>query len=83
MKIVLKLHASLMDRLPPGTAGHAVVLDVADGTCAGEVLERYRCPPSIAKIVLLNGHYIAPEARDSSGLNDGDHLAVWPAIAGG
>jgi sulfur carrier protein ThiS len=83
MKVVLKLHASLMDRLPPGTRGHAVILDVDDGTSVGEVLERYALPPILAKLVLVNGHYIAPEARASCRLNEDDHLAVWPPIAGG
>jgi sulfur carrier protein ThiS len=83
MKVILKLHASLMDRLPPGTQGHAVTLEVGDGTPVGEVLEQYRLSPAHAKIVLVNGHYIAPEARASCRLNEGDHLAVWPPIAGG
>jgi sulfur carrier protein ThiS len=83
MKIVLKLHASLMDRLPAGTTGHALDLEVGDGTCVGEVLDQYRLPPAVARIVLVNGHYIAPEARASRCLSEGDHLAVWPPIAGG
>ena len=41
------------------------------------------CLPQPRKIVLVNGHYIAPEARASCRLNEGDHLAVWPPIAGG
>lgn len=83
MKITLKLHANLMDRLPPGTVGHAVVLDIDEGTRVGDVLARYDLPPNIAKLVLVNGHYIAPEARATAPLADGDHLAVWPPIAGG
>jgi sulfur carrier protein ThiS len=83
MKIVFKLHANLMERLPPGTQGHAVTLDVGDDTCVGDVLDQYRLPPAVARIVLVNGHYIAPEARASRRLSEGDHLAVWPPIAGG
>jgi sulfur carrier protein ThiS len=83
MKLVLKLHANLMDRLPPGTKGHAVTLDVADDASVEDVLDLYRLPPSLAAIVLVNGHFIAPQARASCRLNEGDHLAVWPPIAGG
>jgi molybdopterin converting factor small subunit len=83
MKITLKLHAHLMDRLPAGTRGHAVVLDVDDACCVGDVLDRFHLPPAVAKLVLVNGHYVAPEARAAAPLADGDHLAVWPPVAGG
>jgi sulfur carrier protein ThiS len=83
MKITLKLHASLMDRLPPGTQGHAVVIDVDSRTTVGDVLERYALSPAVAKLVLVNGHYIAPEARATATLAEGDQLAIWPPVAGG
>lgn len=83
MKIVFKLHANLMELLPPGTTGHAVTLEVADETSVGDVLDRYRLPPARAAIVLVNGHYIAPADRATRRLAEGDHLAVWPPIAGG
>jgi len=37
----------------------------------------------VAKLVLVNGHYVAPEARGTAPLAEGDHLAVWPPVAGG
>ena len=83
MRITLKLHANLMDRLPPGTVGHAVALELAAGTTVGDVLERYALPPAVAKLVLVNGHYLAPEARPTRVLEEGDQLAVWPPVAGG
>ncbi len=83
MKITLKLHASLMDRLPPGTVGHAIALEVATGTTVGDVLDRHGLPPAVAKLVLVNGHYIAPEHRPTRVLDEGDQLAVWPPVAGG
>jgi sulfur carrier protein ThiS len=83
MKVTLKLHANLMDRLPPGTRGHAVVLDVDDASRVGDVLDRFNLPPALAKLVFVNGHYVAPEARATAPLADGDHLAVWPPVAGG
>ncbi len=83
MKITLKLHASLMDRLPPGTQGHALVIDVDPRATVADVLARYALSPTVAKLVLVNGHYVAPEARGTAPLADGDHLAVWPPVAGG
>jgi molybdopterin converting factor small subunit len=34
-------------------------------------------------LVLLNGKYIAPEARGTTTLTEGDVLAIWPPVAGG
>jgi molybdopterin converting factor small subunit len=34
-------------------------------------------------LVLVNGKYIAPEARGTTLLQEGDVLAIWPPVAGG
>jgi sulfur carrier protein ThiS len=83
MKITVKLHASLMDRLPPGTQGHAVVVDVGEGVSVADVLLRFALSPAVAKLVLVNGHYVAPEARANALLAEGDQVAIWPPVAGG
>ena len=61
------------------------VLDIDDSTSVRRACLRcYDLPPNIAgKLVLVNGHYIAPEALALRRLLEGDHLAVWPPIAGG
>jgi molybdopterin converting factor small subunit len=33
--------------------------------------------------VLVNGTYVAPDARPATRLSAGDVVAVWPPIAGG
>ena len=83
MKITVKLHASLMDRLPPGTQGHAVVIDVGEGASVADVLVRFALSPAVAKLVLVNGHYVAPESRANALLAEGDQVAIWPPVAGG
>jgi molybdopterin converting factor small subunit len=83
MKVKLKLFANLMDWLPPGTQGNEVVVEAADDACIGEVLERFRVPERLTHLVLVNGSFVAREARPSWRLKDGDHLAVWPPVAGG
>jgi len=40
-------------------------------------------PQKLVHLVLVNGHYIAPEQRASKVLLEGDVLAIWPPIAGG
>jgi molybdopterin converting factor small subunit len=84
MKITLKLFASLTDYLPVTSKYTNIVeLDVADGATITQVTEPYSLPEKLVHLVLVNGHYIAPELRSAKVLLDGDVLAIWPPIAGG
>jgi len=84
MHITLKLFASLTDYLPPASKYTNIVeLDVADGATITQVTEPYQLPPKQVHLVLVNGHYIAPEQRAAKVLQEGDVLAIWPPIAGG
>jgi sulfur carrier protein ThiS len=83
MKVTLKLYASLSDYLPAGARLNQVELDVAEGATVGSVIEEFRLPTKLTHLVLVNGFFVAREARGRLALNDGDHLAVWPPIAGG
>jgi sulfur carrier protein ThiS len=83
MKVTVKLFATLADCLPPGTMGNTVTVEVPDDACVGAMLEQFRLPAPLTHLVLVNGHYVAREERPSRHLKDGDHLAVWPPIAGG
>ena len=47
------------------------------------VIELYRLPAKLVHLVLVNGHYIYPNARTTTHLKEGDVLALWPPIAGG
>jgi len=84
MHITLKLFASLTDYLPPAAKYTNIVeLEVADGATITQVTEPYQLPQKLVHLVLVNGHYIAPEQRASKVLLEGDVLAIWPPIAGG
>ncbi len=83
MKITLKLYASLMDCLPPGTRGNVLALEVDNGATVQAVLDRHHVPDKLAKLVLVNGQFIAPTERSGRVLSEGDELAAWPPIAGG
>ena len=48
-----------------------------------QIIEPFGMPPALLKLVLVNGHYIAPEERATRTLQEGDALAIWPPIAGG
>jgi len=84
ISVTVKLYASLAAHLPAearSTNAHRVQVDV-DASVA-QTLAPYSLPPELTKLVLVNGHYIAPEERASHRLKDGDVIAVWPPIAGG
>jgi sulfur carrier protein ThiS len=83
MKITLKLYASLMDCLPPGTRGNQLALDVDEGATVQAVLDRFNVPPKLSKLVFVNGVFVAPEERAGRALAESDELAAWPPIAGG
>jgi len=84
MKITLKHITSLTDYLPDSAKyTNFVELDVVPASTIAQVVEQQRLPEKWVHLVLLNGHYVAPEQRLAQTLNEGDVLAIWPPIAGG
>ena len=83
MQVTLKLYASLGHFLPDGAERNEAKIEVADGTTILEVLDSYNLPPKSCHLVLVNGHFQAPAVRAGVKLKAGDHLAVWPPVAGG
>lgn len=87
MKIRVKLYARLDRYLPEGNAGGAsrneADLEVADGATPADVFDRLGLPAEYCHLVLINGVFVAPSERGAHELEAGDHLAVWPPVAGG
>jgi len=84
MQITFKLFATLTDYLPPESRrGNQLTLDVPPDAPIARIIEPYGLPPKLVHLVLVNGRYIAPEARATTTLQEGDVLAIWPPIAGG
>jgi molybdopterin converting factor small subunit len=83
MQVTLKLYAQLGVFLPPHAARNEAVVEVADGTSIWAILDAYNVPRASCHLVLINGHFKAPAVRDSVLLQPGDHIAVWPPVAGG
>jgi sulfur carrier protein ThiS len=83
MNVTLKLYAGLSDYLPPGSRDNRVQLSVEDDATVGGLIGRHGLPPKLVHLVLVNGVFVPPEARAAHRLQSGDHLAIWPPIAGG
>ena len=84
VKVTFKLFATLADYLPAGAKSNQIELDFGDGVpTVGQVIEQHQLPAKLVHLVLVNGNFVAPEARNGHRLKDGDTLAIWPPIAGG
>lgn len=83
MKVTFKLYALLGKYLPPAAHKNEVELDIDEGTSAADLLRRYNVPEEMCHLVLINGSFVPPGARETAHLQDGDALAVWPPVAGG
>lgn len=83
MEVKLKLYASLGAYLPPHAEKNEAAVDVTEGTSIKDLLDRFNVPREACHLVLLNGIFQAPAVRASVKLKPGDHVAVWPPVAGG
>lgn len=83
MTLTVKLYATLSDYLPAHAKNNRVEIAANVNATVNSVLSPFSIPPKLIHLVLVNGVYIAPEARATCALKDGDTLAVWPPIAGG
>ena len=83
MKIRIKLYASLGEYLPADAVKNEADLEVNDKTTPTQVILRLGVPEKMCHMVLINGVYVAPDERSERLLEAGDHLAIWPPVAGG
>ena len=83
MQITLKLFAVLGSHLPPEAHKNEVAIEVPDGATPIDVMGLVGVPPEMAHLVLINGIFVPPSQRGVKRLAAGDHLAMWPPVAGG
>lgn len=78
MKITVKFLATYRRYLPPESAG-TTTCAVPPGTTVRDLLAGLPLPSGEGSVVLVNGRGAPPDAV----LQDGDAVAIFPAIAGG
>ncbi|MBM3348862.1 MAG: MoaD/ThiS family protein [Betaproteobacteria bacterium] len=83
MQITLKLFASLSHYLPKHAIRNEFQLEIAEGSTISQVIELQKLPIKLIHLVLLNGHFITPEKRETTVLKENDALALCPPVAGG
>jgi sulfur carrier protein ThiS len=83
MNIRIKLYASLAEYLPADAVKNEADIEVKEGTTPTQVIVRLGLPEKMCHMVLINGVYISPDERAVKELEAGDHLAIWPPVAGG
>lgn len=79
MRIEVRLFATLVSFLPPGSRDGAALLEVPDGSTVRDVVRRLGIPSDLERVTLLNGGDSAADAP----LHPGDILTVFPPLAGG
>jgi sulfur carrier protein ThiS len=84
MKVELKLFASLSKYLPAeAQRTNRLELLASPDTTVRNLIDRFKVPPELCSLVLVNGTFVPPSAWQDRVLVDGDVLAIWPPVAGG
>jgi sulfur carrier protein ThiS len=84
VNITFKLFATLQDYLPPeAKKSNALALEIVEGTTVAELVERFKLPPKLVHLVLIDGSFVPPAERLGRVLQEGETLAIWPPVAGG
>lgn len=83
MNVRVKLYAMLSKYLPDSAVKNEADIAVADDADVQSVLSDLNLPEKMCHLVLVNGSYLSPTERSGHKLSEGDHVAVWPPVAGG
>ena len=83
MKIRVRTAVLLGKYLPPGSAGNAADIEVADGATPTEVIAQLGMPTDASYLVTLNGESLPRAERAHRALAANDDLAIMPPLKGG
>lgn len=79
MKIEVNLYATLKRYMKNETGGKSSAIDVEDGTCVKDMIQKLKIPADSVKLIFINGVH----AKVDTTLKDGDRLGLFPPVGGG
>jgi len=79
MQVNVKLIATYMQHLPPGTEGNLTTVEVPPGSTIAGILTPFGIPLDDSSVIVLNG-LMAPL---DTPVSEGDTITAFSAIAGG
>lgn len=79
MQVHVKLIATYLQHLPPGTDGNIISVDVPAGSTVEDVLVPFGIPLDDSSVVVLNGLTVDLNTP----VSEGDTISAFSAIAGG
>jgi len=79
MKIEVNLYATLKRYMKNETGEKSSAIDVEDGTCVKDIIQKVKIPVDSVKLIFINGVH----AKVDTTLKDGDRLGLFPPVGGG
>ena len=79
MQVHVKLIATYIQHLPPGTNGNITTVDVPVGSTVEEILIPFGIPMDDSSVIVLNGLTVDLNTP----VSEGDTISAFSAIAGG
>ncbi len=79
MNIEVNLYATLKQYMKNETGGKSSAIDLEDGTCVEDLIQKLEVPADSVKLIFVNGIH----AKRDTILKDGDRLGLFPPVGGG
>ena len=79
MQVQVKLIATYIQHLPPGTEGNITTVDVPAGSTVKEIMTPFGIPLDDSSVIVLNGLTVDLDTP----VSEGDTISAFSAIAGG
>jgi sulfur carrier protein ThiS len=79
MQVHVKMIATYIQHLPPGTEGNIATIDVPAGSTVKEIMTPFGIPLDDSSVIVLNGLTVDLDTP----VSEGDTISAFSAIAGG